>query len=216
MGLNQSSEFEIADDHSDTSKTSIEASDNGIFHEEIKKLEEFRTEWIEKLSTVVLRGFDALCRDYIKNKKQWQEKNEEALTLSRSFIEAMDYLQGKLSVMEEGLNKMDFTRVWRSLAAGIDKLIFSNILMSNAKFHDGGVERLHNDLTLLFGAFGAWCFRPEGFFPKVNEGLKLLKTAKKQLKNTLIADERWLKENGIRHLTSAEVEKIMKNRLFTS
>ncbi|KAK4437085.1 RINT1-like protein MAG2 [Sesamum alatum] len=215
MGLNQSGTFETANDLSDTIKSSIEASGNGIFHEEIKKLEEFRTEWFEKLSTVVLRGFDALCRDYIKNKKQWQEKSEEALTLSRSFIEAMDYLQGKLSVMEEGLNKLDFTRVWRSLAAGIDKLIFSSILMSNAKFHDGGVERLYNDLTVLFGVFGAWCLRPEGFFPKVNEGLKLLKTAKKQLKNTY-ADERWLKENGIRHLTSAEVEKIMKNRVFTS
>ncbi|KAK6117965.1 hypothetical protein DH2020_048302 [Rehmannia glutinosa] len=174
-------EFETADDQ--------EAPDNGIFHEEIKKLEKFRTEWIEKLSTVVLRGFDSLCRDYIKNKKQWQEKTEETLTLSRSFVEALDYLQGKLSVLEEALNKIDFTR---------------------------GVERVWNDLTVLFGVFGAWCLRPEGFFPKVNDGLKLLRTAKKQLKNSLIVEERWLRDNGIKHLTAAEVERIMKNRVFTS
>lgn len=214
MGSNRG--IETAGDSDATSKGSSEAPEKGIFHEEIKKLEEFRTEWIEKLSTVVLRGFDALCRDYIKNKKQWQEKSDEALTLSRSFIEAMDYLQGKLSVLEEGLNKMDFTRLWRSLAAGVDKLIFSSILMGNVKFHDGGVQRLSNDLTVLFGVFGAWCLRPEGFFPKANDGLKLLRTAKKQLKNTLIVDERWLRDNGIRHLTAAEVEKIMKNRVFNS
>ncbi|KAI3454645.1 hypothetical protein Pfo_011308 [Paulownia fortunei] len=216
MGLNQSGKFETANDNGVTRKGSSEAPENGIFHEEIKKLEEFRTEWIEKLSTVVLRGFDVLCRDYIKNKKQWQEKSEEASTFSRSFIEAMDYLQGKLSVFEEGLNKMDFTRVWRSLAAGVDKLIFYSMLMGSVKFHDVGVERLWNDLTVLFGVFGAWCLRPEGFFPKVNDGLKLLRTAKKQLKNSLIVDERWLRDNGIRHLTAAEVEKIMKNRVFTS
>ncbi|KAL3640598.1 hypothetical protein CASFOL_015566 [Castilleja foliolosa] len=190
-------------------------SGNSIFHEEIKKMEGFRNEWIEKLSTVVLRGFDSLCRDYMKNKKQWQEKSEE-LSLSRSFVEALDYLQGKLSVLEEGLNKMDFTRTWRNLAAGIDKLIFTNLLMGNVKFHDRGVERLCNDLTVLFGVFGSWCLRPEGFFPKVNDGLKLLRTAKKQLKNSLIVDERWLRDNGIKHLTNSEVEKVMKNRVFSS
>ncbi|EYU35856.1 hypothetical protein ABFS82_09G036600 [Erythranthe guttata] len=208
MGLDQSGNLVTDGDFS--------AVSNGVFHEELKNFEEFRTEWVEKLSTVVLRGFDSLCRGYIKNKKQWQEKSEEALTLSPSFIEAMDYLQGKLSVLEKGLNKVDFTRVWRSLAFGVDKFIFSNIFMANLKFHDGGVERLCNDLTVLFAVFGAWCLRPEGFFPKVNDGLKLLRNAKKQLKNTLIADERWLRDNGIRHLSASEVEKIMKNRVFTT
>ncbi|KAL6541361.1 hypothetical protein OROHE_011069 [Orobanche hederae] len=193
----------------------MDSNENIFFYEEIKKLEGFRNEWIEKLSTVVLRGFDALCRDYIKNKKQWQEKSEENSALSRSFVEALDYLQGKLLILEEALNKMDFTRVWRSLAAGIDKLIFTNIVMGNVKFHDRGVERLWNDLTVLFGVFGAWCLRPEGFFPKVDDGLKLLKTAKKQLKSSLIVDERWLRDNGIKHLTYAEIEKIMKNRVFS-
>ncbi|CAA0826825.1 RINT1-like protein MAG2 [Striga hermonthica] len=194
----------------------MEANDDGIFHDEIKKLEEFRNEWIEKLSTVVLRGFDSLCRDYIKNKKQWQEKSEENSTLSRTFVEALDYLQGKLSVIEENLNRTDFTRVWRSLAASIDKLMFTSLLMGNVKFHDRGVERLWNDLVILFGLFRAWCLRPEGFFPKVNDGLKLWRTVKKQLKSILIVEERWLRDNGITHLSVAEVERIMKNRVFSS
>lgn len=216
LEMEQSGGIETIDDFDATLKGSSEATEKGIFHEEIKKLEEFKSEWIEKLSTVVLRGFDSLCRDYIKNKKQWQEKSDETLTLSRSFIDALDYLQRKLSLLEEGLNKMDFTRLWRSLAAGIDKFIFSSILMGSVKFHDGGVQRLSNDLTVLFGVFGAWCLRPEGFFPKASNGVKLLKTAKKELRSALMVDERWLRENGIAHLTAGEVERIMKNRVFNS
>lgn len=216
LEMEQSGGIETIDDFDATLKGSSEAMERGIFHEEIKKLEEFKSEWIEKLSTVVLRGFDSLCRDYIKNKKQWQEKSDETLTLSRSFIDALDYLQRKLSLLEEGLNKMDFTRLWRSLAAGIDKFIFSSILMGSVKFHDGGVQRLSNDLTVLFGVFGAWCLRPEGFFPKASNGVKLLKTAKKELRSALMVDERWLRENGIAHLTAGEVERIMKNRVFNS
>ncbi|KAH6807664.1 RINT-1 / TIP-1 family [Perilla frutescens var. frutescens] len=216
MELKQSGGIETVSDFDATTKCSSEATEECIFHEELKKMEEFRTEWIEKLSTVVLRGFDALCRDYIKNKKQWQEKSDETLALSRSFIEAMDYLQGKLSLLEEELNKMEFTRLWRSLAAGIDKFIFYSILMGNVKFHDGGVQRLSNDLNVLFGVFGTWCMRPEGFFPKASNGLKLLRTAKKELRSTLMVDERWLRDSGITQLTAGEVEKIMKNRVFNS
>ncbi|XP_073123934.1 RINT1-like protein MAG2 [Henckelia pumila] len=209
MGLNHTDKLEKEDD-----PTAAGAAVNGIFYEEIKRLNKFKIEWVEKLSTVVLRGFDARCRDYIKNKKQWQEKGEEALAQSRSYLGAMDYLQGKMSILEEGLNKIDFTRVWRSLAAGIDKLIFHGLFVANIKFHDSGVERLSNDLMVLFGVFGAWCLRPQGFFPKISEGLKLLKMATNQVNNNLIREERWLKENGIRHLTAAEVEKIAKNRVF--
>ncbi|KAH0703302.1 hypothetical protein KY285_017580 [Solanum tuberosum] len=207
MGLNQDTSTDGNDFGSE------ESSGNGILYEEIKKLEEFRTGWVEKLSTVVMRGFDVCCRDYLKNKKQWQEKGEEGWMVSQSFVGALDYLQGKMSILEEGLNRVDFVGIWRSLAPGMDKLIFNGILMTNAKFSDGGVERLSNDFSVLFGVFGAWCLRPEGFFPKLSEGLKLLKMGKKQLQNCLAGGEIWLKENGIRHLTAAESEKIVKNRI---
>ncbi|KAF3671868.1 RINT1-like protein MAG2 [Capsicum annuum] len=211
LGLDQVIQLDTSTDGNDFGLE--ESSGNGILYEEIKKLEEFRTGWVEKLSTVVLRGFDVCCRDYLKNKKQWQEKGEEGWMVSQSFVRALDYLQGKMSVLEDGLNKMDFVGVWRSLAPGLDKLIFYGILMTNAKFSDGGVERLSNDLSALFGVFGAWCLRPEGFFPKLSEGLKLLKMEKKQLKNCLAGSEIWLKENGIRHLTAAESGKVAKNRI---
>ncbi|BFG32742.1 hypothetical protein CerSpe_190160 [Prunus speciosa] len=194
----------------------VEGLESGIFYEEIVKLEEFRIEWAEKLSVVILRGFDAQCRDYMKNRRQWREKSEDGWTVSKFLVGALDYLQGKMSVVENGLNGIDFVGVWRSLAAGIDRTFFNGILMSNVKFYDSGVERFGSDLEVLFGAFGAWCLRPEGFFPRVSEGLKLLKMEEEKLQNSSAGGEKWMKENGIRHLNVPDVEKIVKSRVFTS
>ncbi|KAJ4980288.1 hypothetical protein NE237_031125 [Protea cynaroides] len=188
-----------------------------IFDVEIMKLEDFRADWVDKISTAVLRGFDARSREYVKNRKQWQEKEEEGWTVSKTFVGALDYLQGKIRTLEEGLNEIDFVTAWRSLASGVDRLVLNGVLLSNVKFYDGGVQRLGGDLEVLFGVFRGWCLRPEGFFPRLSEGLKLLKMGEKQLKECLEGDkEKWLKKNGLRHLSETEVEKIVKNRVFIS
>ncbi|XP_031269104.1 RINT1-like protein MAG2 [Pistacia vera] len=194
----------------------FEGSRTGIFDDEIRNLEEFRMEWVEKMSVVVLRGFDVHCRDYVKNRRQWQEKSEEGWIVSKTLVGALDFLQVKMSIIEESLNGLDFVGLWRSLAAGVDRLLFNGVLMSNAKFYDGGVEKLGSDLQVLFGVFGAWCLRPEGFFPKASEGLKLLKMGEEQLQSRAVRGEKWMKDNGIRHLSVAEVEKIVRNRVFLS
>ncbi|KAJ7956370.1 RINT1-like protein MAG2 [Quillaja saponaria] len=202
--------------HCDQVELSINESSpgRGILDEEIEKIEEFRIQWVEKISLVILRGFDSHCRDYVKSKRQWQEKHEEGWTVSKNLIGALDYLQGKMSVVQVSLNSMDFIGVWRSLAAGIDRFIFTGILMSNAKFSNGGSERFGCDMEVFYGVFGSWCLRPEGFFPKASEGLKLLKMGEKKIQDCLAGGERWLKENGIRHLSVAEAEKILKSRVF--
>ncbi|XP_020089693.1 RINT1-like protein MAG2 [Ananas comosus] len=185
-----------------------------IFDEEINKLKEFRVEWVDKISTVILRGFDARSRDYLKNKKQWQDKSEE-LAVSRIIVGSLDYLQGKISKLEEHINALDFITMWRTVADGVDQLLFNGILMSGAKFYNGGVERLGGDLNVLFGVFAAWCLRPEGFFPKLYESFRILRMDESALKEGMSkAKERWLKENGIRRLNIVEVEKIMKSRVF--
>ncbi|KAJ9140437.1 hypothetical protein P3X46_031086 [Hevea brasiliensis] len=89
-----------------------------------------------------------------------------------------------MAVVEENLNGIDFVGVWRSLAARVDCLLFNGIIMSNVKFHDRGVERFSHDLEVLFGVFGAWCLRPEGFFPKLSDGLKSLKMEEQQLQGS--------------------------------
>ncbi|XP_059645119.1 RINT1-like protein MAG2 [Cornus florida] len=216
MGLNQDDQLGEAVSESISIGKSLEGPGIGILDEEIGKLEDFRMEWVEKLSTVVLRGFEARCRDYLKNRKQWQDRIEDGTMVSKTFVAALDYLQGKMSILEEGLNGMDFVVVWRNSATGVDHLIFNSILVNNVKFYDGGVERLGNDLAVLFGVFGAWCLRPESFFPKLSEGFKLLKMEEKQLQASLGGGEKWLKENGIRHLSVAEAQKIVKNRVYMS
>ena len=216
MELNQGDQLGLSVSEYGSHEEPIKGSEGGIFDEEIGKLGEFRAQWVEKISVVILRGFDAQSRDYMKNRRQWQEKGEEGWTVSKSLVVALDYLQGKVSVVEESLNRIDFVRVWRSLAAGVDRLVFQNILMSNVKFYDGGVERFDSDLQVLFGVFGAWCLRPEGFFPKASEGLKLLKMGEKQLQDSLAGGEKWMKDNGIGHLSVTEMEKIVRSRVFKS
>ncbi|KQJ98273.1 hypothetical protein BRADI_3g35855v3 [Brachypodium distachyon] len=54
-------------------------------------LKEFRAEWVDKISTVILRAFDARSRDYLRNKRQWQEHSEGP---SRAVIESSGYMQG--------------------------------------------------------------------------------------------------------------------------
>lgn len=215
MGMDDDDKADLESNANSYGEGLPESSGRVIFDDDIKKLEEFRTEWVEKISLVILRGFDAQSRDYVKNKKQWQ-KVEEGWTVSKALIEALDYLQSKMSVVEVSLNGRDFVGVWRSLAAGIDRLIFNGILMSNVKFHSSGVERFGSDLDVLFGVFGAWCLRPEGFFPKASEGLKLLKMDENRVQECMAGGKRWLKENGFRHLSVTEAEKILKNRVFTS
>lgn len=198
----------------DMESLSEETGGKCIFHEEISKIKKFRIEWVDKISTVILRGFDSRTRDYVKNKRQWREKME-GYAVSRTFLDSLDYVQGKLSKLEEGLNASDFVTVWRGVANGIDQLIFNGVLLGGAKFNDCGVERLDVDLSVLFGVFKAWCLRPEGFFSKVHEGLRILKIDEIDIRNGLLRDkEKWFKEKGFRHLTSTEADRLVKNRVF--
>jgi RAD50-interacting protein 1 len=184
-----------------------------IFQQVINHLKEFRVEWVDKISTVILRAFDARSRDYLKNKRQWLEKSDGP-AVSRTLIESVDYMQGRLSKLEGSLNALDFVTVWRSVASGVDQLLFAGIFTSGTKVSNGGVERFQGDLSILFAVFNAWCLRPEGFFPRLSEGLRLLEVDEKQQKDGLYTDKNWLKGYGIRHLTAADVERIIKNRMY--
>jgi hypothetical protein len=76
LGLGQGDPLRISVGENNDSEGPIKGSASGIFDEEIGKLEEFRADWVEKISVVILRGFDAQCRDYMKNRRQWQEKGQ--------------------------------------------------------------------------------------------------------------------------------------------
>ncbi|KAJ8437674.1 hypothetical protein Cgig2_028612 [Carnegiea gigantea] len=164
----------------------------------------------DSLFTGMTEGSGNGIRDYLKNRKQWQEKLEEGWKATPSLVVAMDYLQGKMSIIEQGLNDIDFAAVRRSLARGINWVIYTGILMNNAKFCGSGVERFKGDMDVLFGVFRTWCLRPEGFFPHISEGLKLLKMEENHLQDLFKQGEEWMKRNGIRHLSMAEAKKIAR------
>ncbi|MCI62877.1 RAD50-interacting protein, partial [Trifolium medium] len=73
MGVDDDDKVELPSNTNRDSEGLPESSNRVIFDDEIKKLEEFRTEWVEKIAVVILRGFDARSREYLKNKKQWQK-----------------------------------------------------------------------------------------------------------------------------------------------
>ncbi|XP_020583245.1 RINT1-like protein MAG2 isoform X2 [Phalaenopsis equestris] len=193
----------------------IETAEGGGIFEEVKAMKDFQDEWSEKISTVLLRGFDARCRDYLKNKKQWQEKSDESRVGLKALITALDYLQDKISKLEGALNVVDFTETWRRVASGVDQILFNGVIAGNTKFSEAGVRKFEGDIDVLFGVFSAWCLRPGGFFPRLSEGLRLLKMEEKELGHELVkGKEKWLKEKSIRNLTLLEVEKLGKNRIF--
>ncbi|GMH17175.1 hypothetical protein Nepgr_019016 [Nepenthes gracilis] len=214
MDPKQGSQLSMSVEKENPNMGEVQGQGIGIFDAEIGKMDEFTREWVDRIITVVLRGFDAKFRDYTKGRKQWQEKVEEGLTVTQSFLTSLDYLQGKMWVLEEGLNGLDFAAVWRNSATGLDRLIFNGILMSNVKFSEDGVERFAGDMDILFGIFRPWCLRPQGFFPRVAESLKLLKMDQRQSKDLFVRGKEWMKDNGIRHLTIAEAEKVVRSRVF--
>lgn len=180
----------------------IESSSNlcgSIFDEEIENLKKFQRDWLGKLIAVILRGFDARCREYVRNKKQWKEKfvkrelqsmdmSEEILkvdeigtqfvnsevSISVAFVEALDVLHTQLINLKGALNEVDFMELWRSLASSLDQLLFTNIPSSNITFSSHGASQFKVDVHALFQVFKPFCARPAGFFPYLSDSLRLL------------------------------------------
>ncbi|CAA6664500.1 unnamed protein product [Spirodela intermedia] len=145
------------------------------------------------------------------SKPQWQEaapsEEEVGWGTSRSFVGALDYLQGKLRRLEAELNEEDFAALWRGLAAAADRMLLNGALLSGARFSGGGAARFAGDLAALCGVFGAWA----------GEGLKLLRADDGEVEQALRRGlEHWLREKGLRHLTAADAEKMIKCRVMVN
>ena len=70
MGMDEDDKIEMESNSNSYGEFLPESSKRVIFYDEIKKLEEYRTQWVEKIYLVILRGFDCHSRDYVKNKRQ--------------------------------------------------------------------------------------------------------------------------------------------------
>lgn len=232
--------------HSEKQLGNILDLNGSVFHKEIENFKQFQTEWLAKFMTVILRGFHARCREYVRNKKQWQEKVKESaeeiktadgidngdsseVSISLALVDALDVLQGQLKNLKQVLNDVDFMDLWRSLASGLDQFLFTNILLSNAKFSNYGVRQFEADMHALFHIFKPFCVRPTGFFPHLSDSLRLLAMSSADVKHLLkilhgpslaIKDDKddpklkCLRQCGIRKISAGDVEKILRQRIL--
>ncbi|XP_024018542.1 RINT1-like protein MAG2L [Morus notabilis] len=169
-----------------------ERNDNScFFEEEIKSLSELETNWLMDIIAVILLQFETLSWEYVKQAKHLEEEKDGCvevllgsnLAVTADFVEALDTLRSNVHALKQILNPKDFLDLWRSVAEGLDHFIFSSNILTEMQFYDTRINQFETDMHALFLVFKPFCVRPEAFFPKIREGLKLLKVNKlKRLK----------------------------------
>lgn len=89
MGFDRGDQLGISTDDNESRELPLDGPVSGIFDKETRNLDDFRKGWVEEISAIVLRGSDARCRNYMKNRRQWLDKGEEGGTVSKNLIEAL-------------------------------------------------------------------------------------------------------------------------------
>ncbi|KAL5550820.1 hypothetical protein UlMin_000996 [Ulmus minor] len=162
--------------------------DSSFFGEETKSLSELETNWLMEIIAVILRQFENFSWQYVKQEKYLARGREDLstgeglaamdLAVSVDLVEALDALRSHLYALRASLNPKDFLDLWRSVAEGLDHFIFFSNIASEIRFHNKKIRQFERDMQALFSLFQPFCVRPEAFFPKIRESLKLLKANK--------------------------------------
>ena len=203
--------------------------DNDCFYsEEIRSLSEMETNWLMEIIAVVLRQFEMLSWEYVRNKNNFEKDQGDTnlvgvreavdLVVSIDFVEALDALKSQLHIVRINLNTKDFMDLWRSIAQGLDHYISGSIVTSEIRFSEMGIYQFEADMQALIFIFKPYCARPQAFFPCINEILKLLKLKKEEVKLMqvfLSNDENGAKTlhlYGISHLSVNQVLQVLRYR----
>ncbi|KAL8140189.1 hypothetical protein V2J09_006210 [Rumex salicifolius] len=200
--------------------------ENGsFFEEEMRSLAELQTNWLSEVVAQVLREFESYSFEYLEDYQRFEQAMEStaALVVSNVLGEALDTLRGQLLFIREHLNRTDFLDLWRSVADGLDLFVFNSILSWNARFSKEGAQQLETDLQGLFLVFGAFCSRPQAFFPCIRDLLGALKMGREDaryLESFAGTDDgntrKWLLARGISSVVSIDrILMILRNRNFT-
>lgn len=207
--------------------------DSGSFYgEEIGSLSEMEINWLMEIIAAILHQFEMISWAYVQNKDHFEQEQDykiivgatEAtdLPISVDFVESLDTLKSRLHVVRINLNTKDFLDLWRSLAEGLDHYISRSFATSKIRFSDTGINQFETDMQALFFIFQPFCARPQAFFPRIKEILKLLKLNMeevKQLQESLSKGEnrtRCMRLQGISHLSVNQVAQILRQRTFVS
>lgn len=159
-----------------------------FFEEEIKSLSELEMKWLMDIIAVILRQFENLSWEYVKEAKHLKEEKDGHvevlvglnLAVTADFVEALDTLRSNLHALKTILNPKDFLDLWRSIAEGLDHFIFFSNIFTEVQFYENRINQFETDVNALFLVFKPFCARPEAFFPNIREGLKLLKVKKEK------------------------------------
>ncbi|XP_052180264.1 RINT1-like protein MAG2L isoform X2 [Diospyros lotus] len=200
-----------------------------FFGEEIKCLADLQVNCLMEIIAGILYQFETLTQEYIQNKEQFKQEKEDAsgfgasmcmnFPVSDDFLEALDSLRSQLCIIHANLNPLDFSDLWRSVVDGLDRFVFSSMFMNGYRLSQRGIDQLRADMQALFLVFKPFCARPEAFFPRVRNALKLLDMNRKDLRqlqvvvsSNVLDRTDCVRSFGIMHLSFDQAEKILSSR----
>ncbi|XP_057482985.1 RINT1-like protein MAG2L [Actinidia eriantha] len=221
-------EMRIAENDTSTC-VKVDANDDFYFFGgEIKSLADLEMNLIMEIISGLLYHFERLTHEYVQNEKRFEQEGDDVGVIGASegtdflvsvdFIEALDTLRNRLCVIYGSLNPKDFSDLWRSVADGLDRFISASIFMSDYRFSEKGISQLGADMRALFHVFKPFCDRPEAFFPRIRNSLKLLEMDRQDLGRLQFVSSnssdrtRCLHFCGITQLSFDQADKILRNR----
>lgn len=204
-----------------------DATDNCFFFgEEIKSLADLEMDLLMEIIAGLLHQFETLSQDYIQTTELFKREEDIGqirasegidFSITLEFLEALDTLKSRLCFIDACLNPKDFSDLWRSVADGLDRFIFSSILLSDYRLSDKGTNQLGADMRALFLVFQPFCARPEAFFPCIRNSLKLLEMDRVDLRRLQLVSSNALERTdclhscGITHISFDQAQHIVRN-----
>ncbi|KAF7833630.1 RINT1-like protein MAG2L isoform X1 [Senna tora] len=203
-----------------------------FYGEEIRSLSEMEINWLMEIIAVILRQFEMISCEYVKKKDNFEREQDDKsvvgvtevidLVVSVDFAYALDALKSLLHVVRINLNAKDFSDLWRSIAEGLDHYICCKFATREIRFSGMGINQFETDMQGLLFVFQPFCARPQAFFPRIKEILKILKLKKEEVKQlqAFLHDgenrKRCLHLHGISNLSVNQVVQVLRNRTFAS
>ncbi|KAK2176865.1 hypothetical protein NP493_625g01069 [Ridgeia piscesae] len=154
----------------------LDTLEGTVFDEMIQLYEHVKWEMLSCIRAYVLDDVKARSRPYRWNK--WlalpAQKEVVSLALSTSACEMLLILKGSLHCVEQLLSKIIFNHFWPSLAEGLNRFIYEDVILTN-HFNESGAAQLQFDMTRnLFPLFAQYTAKPENYFKDVKEACNLL------------------------------------------
>lgn len=95
--------------------------------------------------------------------------------MSTTLFPLLDFLRERIEVGETFFEGEILDDFWRSAVQNLDRSIFDSLVSGNIQLSEIGVFQLEVDLKAIFSLFSKFASKPEAFFKRLREVLRLLK-----------------------------------------